>query len=179
MKFGFNVYGSRLPTQVPLLNAWHHLQHLSWAHDNISWTLDDWKTVAWSDEPWFWLVRASGRLWMWHRPQKPNGHKLLTRHCASWWWLHNNMGCSHMEWTGSSGQTEWIYNQKWLCWATWKLFAPIHVLHIPKQQWNFYGWQCVMSLCQNFMRLVWRACSSNWFGYPDHLTWIPLSLYGT
>lgn len=43
-------YGSRKPSQVSLLTARHHLQCLSWARDHIGWTLDDWKTVAWSEE---------------------------------------------------------------------------------------------------------------------------------
>lgn len=41
---------------------------LSWAHDSINWTLDDWKTTVWSDEVCFQLVRADGRICVWHRP---------------------------------------------------------------------------------------------------------------
>lgn len=63
-------YGSRRPTRVPLLDARHRLQRLSWARDHIGWTLDDWKTVAWSDESRFRLVRADGRVRVWRRPHE-------------------------------------------------------------------------------------------------------------
>lgn len=63
-------YGSRRPTRVPLLTAQHCLQCLSWARDHIDWTLDDWKTMAWSDESRFQLVRADGRVRVWCRPHK-------------------------------------------------------------------------------------------------------------
>ncbi|CAL1271871.1 unnamed protein product [Larinioides sclopetarius] len=43
-------YGSRRPTGVPLLTTRHHVQRLSWARDHFGWTLDDWKTIALSDE---------------------------------------------------------------------------------------------------------------------------------
>lgn len=63
-------YGSRRPTRVPLLTARHRLQRLSWAREHIGWSLDQWKTVAWSDESRFQLVRADGRVRVWRRPHE-------------------------------------------------------------------------------------------------------------
>ncbi|GFV02020.1 HTH_Tnp_Tc3_2 domain-containing protein [Trichonephila clavipes] len=46
-------FRSRRPTLVPLLTARHKALRLSW-------TVDDWKPVAWSDESRFQLNRAYG-----------------------------------------------------------------------------------------------------------------------
>ena len=63
-------YGSRRPTRVPLLTERHRLQRLTWARDHLGWTLDDWKTVAWSDESRFQLIRADDRVRVWCRPHE-------------------------------------------------------------------------------------------------------------
>lgn len=63
-------YSSRRPTRVLLLTAQHRQQRRSWARDHISWTIDDWKKVAWSDESRFKLVRADGRVRVWRRPHE-------------------------------------------------------------------------------------------------------------
>ena len=63
-------YGSRRPTRVPLLTERHRLQRLTWARDHLGWTLDDRKTVEWSDESRFQLIRADGRVRVWRRPHE-------------------------------------------------------------------------------------------------------------
>ncbi|KFM59538.1 Transposable element Tc1 transposase, partial [Stegodyphus mimosarum] len=60
-------YASRRPTRGPLLTARHRLQRLSWAREHIGWSLNEGKTVAWSDESRFQLVRADVRVRVWHR----------------------------------------------------------------------------------------------------------------
>ena len=66
----FLGYSSRIPTRVPLLTERHRLQRLSWAREHIGWSLDEWKTVAWSDESRFQLVRADGRVRVWRIPHE-------------------------------------------------------------------------------------------------------------
>ena len=43
---------------------------LCWAHGHISWTLDDWKYIALSDESRFQLIRADRRVRVWHKPHE-------------------------------------------------------------------------------------------------------------
>ncbi|KFM68178.1 Transposable element Tcb2 transposase, partial [Stegodyphus mimosarum] len=45
-------------------------QRLSWAREHIGWSLNEWKTVASSDESRFQLVRADGRVRVWRRPHE-------------------------------------------------------------------------------------------------------------
>ena len=64
------AYGSKRPTRVPLLTERHRLQRLTCARNHLGWTLDDWKTVAWSDESRFQLIRGDGRIRVWRRPHE-------------------------------------------------------------------------------------------------------------
>ncbi len=51
-------YSSRRPHRVPLLSAKNRTRRLKFAQAHQNWTIDDWKTVAWSDESRF-LLRHS------------------------------------------------------------------------------------------------------------------------
>ncbi len=48
-------YSSWRPHWVPLLSAKNRKQTLQFAQAHQSWTIEDWKNVAWSDESWFLL----------------------------------------------------------------------------------------------------------------------------
>ncbi|GBM38453.1 hypothetical protein AVEN_120814-1 [Araneus ventricosus] len=76
-------YGSRRSTGVPLLTTRHRLQRLCWARERISWTLDDWRNVAWLEESRFHLLRADGRVRAWRRRHEVKDTKFSTRNCAS------------------------------------------------------------------------------------------------
>ncbi len=60
-------YSSRRPHQVPLLSAKNRKRrlHLAQAHQN--WTIEDWKSVAWSDESRFLLRHSDGRVRIWRK----------------------------------------------------------------------------------------------------------------
>ncbi|GFW49398.1 uncharacterized protein TNCV_3059051 [Trichonephila clavipes] len=53
-------FGSRRPTRVQLLNAYHLAARLSWARGHR-----EWKRVTWGDESRFRLLNADGRLIIW------------------------------------------------------------------------------------------------------------------
>lgn len=144
------------PTRVPLLSARHYVQRLSWAREHIGWTPDEWKILAWSDESRFQLVRANGRVQVRYR-----SHEAMEPSCQQGT-LQSGGGsimvfyAFFMAWTGPYGHIAPIIDWKWLCLATWRLLAAIHRFHVPKQRWNFYRWQCVMSPGCNCSQLVWR-----------------------
>ncbi|GIY56940.1 hypothetical protein CDAR_86611 [Caerostris darwini] len=134
----FLGYSSRRPTRVPLLTERHRLQRLSWAREHIGWSLDEWKTVAWSNESRFQLVRADGRVRVWRRP-----HEAMDSNCQQG--TVQAGGGSVMvwavcfrAWTWSSGATGPNIDWKCLRSATWRSLAAIHGLHVPKQRRDFY-----------------------------------------
>ncbi len=60
-------YSSRRPHRVPLLSAKNRKRSLQFAQVHQSWTLEDWKNVAWSDESQFLLRHSDGRVRIWHK----------------------------------------------------------------------------------------------------------------
>ncbi len=58
-------YSSRRPHRVPLLSAKNRKQRLKFTQDHQNWTIEDWKNVAWSDEPPFLLRHSDGRVIIW------------------------------------------------------------------------------------------------------------------
>lgn len=55
----------------PLLTAKHKKDRLQWAYDHISWTLDDWKRVVWSDETRINRFGSDGKAYAWKMPGEP------------------------------------------------------------------------------------------------------------
>ncbi|GFT99656.1 HTH_Tnp_Tc3_2 domain-containing protein [Trichonephila clavipes] len=55
-------FRSQMPTRVPLMTARYKALRLAWPRQHRSWTVDDWKYVAWSDESRFQLNLADGRV---------------------------------------------------------------------------------------------------------------------
>ena len=117
-------YGSRRPARVPLLTERHRLQRLTWARDHLGWTLDDWKTVAWSDESRSQLIRVDSSVRVWRRP-----HEAMDPSCQQGTVQAGSGSVMvwgfYVEWTGSSGPTETIVDCKWICSAPWRPPAAI------------------------------------------------------
>ncbi|GBM59646.1 Transposable element Tcb2 transposase [Araneus ventricosus] len=64
---------SRRPTSVPLLTKRHRQLLLQWAREHRHWTMDEWKRVAWSDEPRFLIHHVDARV----RVRRLPGKQLL------------------------------------------------------------------------------------------------------
>ncbi len=60
-------YSSRTPHRVPLQSAKNRKRRLQFAQVHQNWTIEDWKTVAWSDESRFLLRHSDGRVRIWHK----------------------------------------------------------------------------------------------------------------
>ncbi|GFW77030.1 transposable element Tc1 transposase [Trichonephila clavipes] len=60
-------FGGRRPTKVPLINARHWAARLVWERDYKDWNVEDWKSVAWSDESRFRQLKADGRMRIWRQ----------------------------------------------------------------------------------------------------------------
>ncbi|GFV93478.1 transposase domain containing protein [Trichonephila clavipes] len=64
---------SKRPTRVPLLTKRHSQLRLDWAREHHDWSMDQWERVAWSDESWFVIHPADGRI----RIRRLPGEQLL------------------------------------------------------------------------------------------------------
>jgi len=60
-------YNSRRPHQVPLISTTNRKKMLQFARAHQNCTVEDWKTVAWSDESQFLLRHSDGRVRIWHK----------------------------------------------------------------------------------------------------------------
>ena len=58
-------YCSRRPHWVPLLSVKNKKKRLQWAHDHDYWTIEEWKSISWSDKSQFLLHHADGRVRIW------------------------------------------------------------------------------------------------------------------
>ncbi len=70
-------YSSRRPHRVLLLSAKNRKQRLQFTQAHQNWTIEDWKKVAWSDEPRFLLQHSDSRVRI-CRPLVPIEHHLNT-----------------------------------------------------------------------------------------------------
>ena len=52
----------------PLLTKAHKQKRLAWAKAHADWTVDDWKSVIFSNESKFNLIGSDGRSWCWRMP---------------------------------------------------------------------------------------------------------------
>ncbi len=69
-------YSSRRPHRVPLLSAKNRKWRLQFAQARKIWTIEDWKSIAWSDESRFLLQHSDGRVRIWHK-----GHESMGPYC--------------------------------------------------------------------------------------------------
>ncbi len=60
-------YSIRRSHRVPLLSAKNRKRSLQFAQDHQNWTIEDWKTVVWSDECRFLLRYSDGRVRIWRK----------------------------------------------------------------------------------------------------------------
>ncbi len=60
-------YSSRRPHRVLLLSAKNRKRRLQFTQAHQNWTIEDWKNVAWSDEPRFLLRHSDGRVRIWRK----------------------------------------------------------------------------------------------------------------
>jgi hypothetical protein len=90
-------YGSQIPYRVPLLSTKNKKVRLQWAKEQKHWTLENGKTIAWSDESKFLLFHADERTKVWRKPQV---HVSIMSHVNIagwwWWWWCDGVGCVFM-----------------------------------------------------------------------------------
>ncbi len=60
-------YSSRRPHRVLLLPAKNSKQRMQFAQAHQNWIIEDWKNVAWSDEPRFLLRHSYARVRIWRK----------------------------------------------------------------------------------------------------------------
>jgi len=59
---------ARIPRKKPFLNPAQRKKRLLWAKNHVSWTLDDWKKVIWSDETRISIFGSDGVFYVRRRP---------------------------------------------------------------------------------------------------------------
>ncbi|GBM73492.1 hypothetical protein AVEN_6813-1 [Araneus ventricosus] len=69
---------SRRPTRVSLLTKRHRQLRLQWVREHRDWTMDEWKSVAWSNESRFLIHHVDGRV----RVRRLQGERLLPSYTA-------------------------------------------------------------------------------------------------
>lgn len=116
-----------------------------WACVIATWTLEYLRYVVWSNELWFQLFWAVGRVHVWYRSPWCHGSLLSTRHHAGWWrgvfmWYgFVLLGYLDMSLTSN-------------CSALWP-FTPIHGL----QQWWVISAEKSSHWGPIYPKLVWGA----------------------
>ncbi|KAL1914156.1 uncharacterized protein VTP21DRAFT_10809 [Calcarisporiella thermophila] len=62
---------ARVKKRKPLLSKKHRKQRMEFAKKHLDWTVEQWKTVVWSDESKFTLYRNTGREYCYRRKGEP------------------------------------------------------------------------------------------------------------
>ena len=62
----------------PLLTAKHKRHCLEWAIEHKNWTIDDWKSIVWSDETKINCLGSDGRKWVWKKQGESLSHRLVS-----------------------------------------------------------------------------------------------------
>ncbi|KAJ8887194.1 hypothetical protein PR048_013409 [Dryococelus australis] len=63
-------YFGRAAAHKPHIKTINKARRLRWCLDRRNWTLEQWKSVLWSDDSRFTLFRSDGRVWVWHLPEE-------------------------------------------------------------------------------------------------------------
>jgi transposase len=61
----------------PLLSKKHRRARLKWAQTHKDWTVEDWKSVAWSDESKVNRLGSDGRQWVWKKAKENLNDRLV------------------------------------------------------------------------------------------------------
>lgn len=69
-------FGSYSPAKKPALTDRHKVNRLKWCQDKADWTLDQWKSVVWSDESRFMVAGNDGGI----RVVRKEGERYLDQH---------------------------------------------------------------------------------------------------
>ncbi|CEP15350.1 hypothetical protein [Parasitella parasitica] len=73
LDLGFSSYS---PARKPALSERHRLNRLKWCEERVNWTIDQWKSVVWSDESRYTVVGNDGGF----RVIRKEGEKYLEQH---------------------------------------------------------------------------------------------------
>lgn len=65
-----------LKCRKPYINDDHRERRLTWARKHISWSIEDWMRVLWSDESPF-TIRYKAQQWIWRTPSEKYDHRCL------------------------------------------------------------------------------------------------------
>jgi transposase len=93
----FGIY-SHSARKVPLISSTNRRARVFWAKEHLTWPLDRWKQILWSDESRFTIFQADGRLNVWreaHERYQPacmqhidrRGSGIMVWGCFSWYGL--------------------------------------------------------------------------------------------
>ncbi len=77
-------YNSRRPHRVPLLSAKNSTRRIQFTQAHQNWTIEDWKTFAWSDESRFLLRHSDVRVRIWCKEHESMDPSSLNG--SGWWW---------------------------------------------------------------------------------------------
>ena len=85
----------------PQLTAAHKRDRLAWAKAHRDWTLEDWKSVNWSDEVIINRIGSDGRHWTWRKPgESLRAHHILETEkfgggSLMFWGCMTHAGCGY------------------------------------------------------------------------------------
>src|SRR4051812_9451121 len=68
---------SVVKVKKPLLTKRHRKERLDFALAHLDWTVEDWKTVVWSDETKINRLGSDGRIWVWKKPGEALSDRLV------------------------------------------------------------------------------------------------------
>ncbi|GBM90767.1 hypothetical protein AVEN_188989-1 [Araneus ventricosus] len=135
---------SRRSPRVPLLNKRYRQLRLQWAREHRDWTMDDWKTVAWSDESRFLIHHVDGRVRVRRLPVAVVP-LLYSMSYTGWWRRYYSLGDVLMGGSGtrSCGRTD--HESCELSEHRCGSVAPLHGVCLPNWKWNLPAGQRPMS----------------------------------
>jgi hypothetical protein len=62
----------------PFFTARHKRNHLEWAMEHRNWTMEDWKSIVWSDETKINCLGSDGRKWVWKKQEESLSDRLVS-----------------------------------------------------------------------------------------------------